>query len=111
MKKYLSGYLLKLIIILVGLSAGLTFAQTKKVEGYQTSQLELKEVQKQLMEKLTNEERENLRISQKYWNRFKNADCRSARIGDEAFSCLESRTLERIRHLKERLSKLENQST
>ncbi|QOJ23878.1 MAG: DUF1311 domain-containing protein [Gammaproteobacteria bacterium] len=79
MKKYLLGDLLKSIIILMGLSAGLTFAQTKKAEGYQTSQLELKEVQKQLMEKLTNEDKENLRMSQKYWNRFKNADCRSER--------------------------------
>ncbi|MDE2388260.1 MAG: DUF1311 domain-containing protein [Betaproteobacteria bacterium] len=112
MKKYLSGYLLKSIIIFTGLSlASLTYAQDNKAEGYQTAQHELKEVQKQLMEKLANADKENLRKSQKYWNRFKTLDCMNAKVGDEALNCLESRTLERIQHLRERLSKLENQST
>ena len=57
MKKNLSGNVLRLLIILIGSSlTGLTYAKDEKVAEYQAAEAELKNIQKQLIEKLNTKE-------------------------------------------------------
>ncbi|MCX7183987.1 MAG: lysozyme inhibitor LprI family protein [Nitrosospira sp.] len=104
-KKNMLGYVVKLLIIWMGSSlTGLTYAQDTKVAEYQTAEAELKNVQKQLMEKLSTKDKENLRKSQRQWNTFRNIDCKYE--GADTFQCLGLRTKERTQHLKDRLESL-----
>lgn len=105
MRKNLPGYVFKFLIIWMGLSlTGLTYAQDAKVAEYQTAEAELKNIQKQLMEKLSTKDRENLKKSQRQWNTFRNTDCKYE--GVDTFHCLGSRAKERTQHLKDRLENL-----
>lgn len=102
MKKRLSGNAFKFLIILMGSSlTGLTYAKDEKVVTYQAAEAELKNIQKQLMEKLNAKDKENLRKSQRQWNMFRNIDCTYE--GADTFGCLALRTKERTQHLKDRL--------
>ena len=102
MRKNLPGYVFKFLIIWMGLSlTGLTYAQDAKVVEYQAAEVELKNIQKQLMGKLSDKDKENLKKSQRQWNTFKNTDCKYE--GVDTFQCLGSRTKERTQHLKDRL--------
>ncbi|MCX7185052.1 MAG: lysozyme inhibitor LprI family protein [Nitrosospira sp.] len=102
MKKNLSGNALRLLIILIGSSlAGSIYAKDIKVMEYQAAEAELKNIQKQLIEKLSTKDKENLRESQRQWNMFRNVDCTYE--GADTFGCLGLRTKERTQHLKDRL--------
>jgi len=102
MKKNLSVNVFKLLIVLIGSSlAGLTYAKDEKVAEYQSAEAELKNIQKQLIEKLNTKDKENLRKSQRQWNMFRNIDCTYE--GADTFGCLGLRTKERTQHLKDRL--------
>ena len=102
MKKNLSGNAFKFLIVLIGSSlTGLTYAKDEKVAEYQAAEAELKNVQKQLIEKLNAKDKENLRKSQQQWNMFRNTDCTYE--GADTFQCLGLRTKERTQHLKDRL--------
>ena len=102
MKKNLSGNVFKFLIILVGSSlTGLTYAKDEKVAEYQAAEADLKNIQKQLIEKLSTKDKENLRKSQRQWNMFRNTDCTYE--GADTFGCLGLRTKERTQHLKDRL--------
>ena len=66
MKKNLSGNALRLLVILIGSSlAGSIYAKDIKVMEYQAAEAELKNIQKQLIEKLSTKDKENLRESQR----------------------------------------------
>jgi len=99
--KYLIVFLFSGIVLSL---SSLTHAQNSEMKQYQAALSELKSLQKQLIEKLTDEDKENFITSQRYWNRFKNSDCLNA--GINPLHCLESRTKERIRHLKDLLENL-----
>ena len=105
MKKNLSGYVVKFLIIWIGSSfAGLTYAQDTKVVAYQTADTELRNIYKQLMDKLSTKDKESLKKSQRLWNAFRNADCGYGSV--DKFDCLGSRTNERTQQLKDRLENL-----
>ena len=84
--------------------ASTSLAQNSEMERYQAALSELKGIQKQLIEKLTDEDKENFINSQRNWKKFKNSDCLN--IGVNPLYCLESRTKERIQHLRDYLKNL-----
>ena len=105
----MQGTVYKLISVFlagtIGLSlASTSLAQNSEMERYQAALLELKGIQKQLIEKLTDEDKENFINSQRNWNKFKNSDCLNS--GVNPLHCLESRTKERIQHLRDYLKNL-----
>ncbi|TXI29145.1 MAG: DUF1311 domain-containing protein [Nitrosomonas oligotropha] len=103
-------YLLVFLFGSIGLSlSSLTYAQNPEMERYQAALIELKNTQKQLMEKLTDEDKENFITSQRHWNRFKNSDCLN--LGVNPLYCLESRTKERTQHLKDFLKNLSTEKS
>jgi uncharacterized protein YecT (DUF1311 family) len=100
-KKNPLGYVFKLIIILIGTSlTGLTYAQDAKVAEYQTADAELKNTYKQLMEKLSAQDKEKLKESQRRWHAFRNVDCEYGLV--DKFDCLVARTKERTQQLNTR---------
>jgi len=110
MRKTAYKYLLVFLFGGIGLSlSSLTYAQSSEMERYQAALIELKNTQKQLLEKLTDEDRENFITSQRHWNRFKNSDCLN--LGVNPLYCLESRTKERILHLKDFLKNLSTEKS
>ena len=76
-------------------------AQNSEMERYQAALMELKKTQKQIQAKLSDEELENFVSSQRDWHKFKNSDCLN--VGLNPLICLESRTKERVQHLKDYL--------
>lgn len=100
-KKNMLRYVFKLLIIWMGSSlTGLTYAQDAKVAEYQTADAELKNTYKQLMEKLSTQDKEKLKESQRRWNAFRNVDCGYGLV--DKFDCLVARTKERTQQLKDR---------
>ena len=101
MKKNLSGYVFKFLIVWMGSSlTGLTYAQDAKVVEYQTADAELNNTYKQLMGKLGTQDKEKLKESQRRWNAFRNVDCEYGLV--DKFDCLLARTKERTQQLQDR---------